>query len=139
MPLKADCTRRNLKKFVAHDTTVVRDFLANFALYVEMLEEYINSTSSTEKDRGKAKSLLLLIKNEKILMDVKLLAGITRLIKQEKSIQLLRENQLKKKHSISLHVELDVNRGGSTEGGGGGAHPSRGVELNWEGNIDADF
>ena len=69
-------------KFVAHDATVVRDFLENFGLYVQTLEEYINSSSSTEENRGKAKGFLLLMKNEKTLMDVKFLAGITRLLKR---------------------------------------------------------
>ena len=59
---------------------MVQDFLANFGRHVEALEEYINSTSSTEENRGKAKGFLLLMKNEKTLTDVKLLAGITRLL-----------------------------------------------------------
>lgn len=69
-------------KFVAHDATITNDFLCNKALYVEALQELINSSRSTDENKEKARGFLTRLKEDSLIVDLLFLGALTRILKR---------------------------------------------------------
>lgn len=68
-------------KFVAHDSTIAHDFVSNFNLFVDTLVHIIGVSPNGDTVE-KARGFLKLVKDEVFMLDVWLLASITRLLKR---------------------------------------------------------
>lgn len=69
-------------KFVAHDATIIHDFLANFGLYVATLEDLAESENCTDDVRSKAQGFLRSITDDLLKIDIKFLTGVVRILKR---------------------------------------------------------
>lgn len=69
-------------KFVAHDATISNDFLKNKSIYVEALQDIINSTQSTDENRAKALGFLNSLKKDALTVDILFLGALTRILKR---------------------------------------------------------
>ena len=71
-------------KFVAHDATIGHDFIANKGLYIETLRDIVNavSVSLSTEHVASASGFLSGLADEKTLLDLHLLAGVTRILKR---------------------------------------------------------
>ena len=68
-------------KFVAHDATIASDFMNNIALYVESLNDIINDSLCSADLIAQARGFLAGSKDECTLLDIRLLTGITCILK----------------------------------------------------------
>ena len=69
-------------KFVAHDAKIANDFFRNYPLYMEALQNIVNSGDASESIASQARGFLYSFKDEVLLLDLKFLCGVTRILKR---------------------------------------------------------